>query len=121
MTMLSDILADIEALGVELPKGREYAGFQQVYYDSTKRDMNLVTDTADAALDWVILGGEAGPGARPMQPEWALDVYRQCKAAGVAFYFKQWGTATKTDRRQSLYGPDIMDMEATHELPKAGP
>ena len=70
-------------------------------------------------IDWVVLGGESGPGARPMQPEWALDVYHLCKAAGVAFYFKQWGTA-KTDRRQSLYGPDIMDMEATHELPEAG-
>ena len=45
------------------------------------------------SLDWVILGGETGPGARPMQPEWALDVYRQCRAARVPFFFKQAGTA----------------------------
>lgn len=45
-------------------------------------------------LNWVILGGETGPGARPMQPEWALDVWRQCKAAGVAFFWKQEGSAS---------------------------
>jgi protein gp37 len=43
------------------------------------------------AIDWVIVGGESGPGARPMNPEWAIDVRNQCLAAGVAFFFKQWG------------------------------
>lgn len=42
-------------------------------------------------IDWVICGGEAGPGARPMHPEWARSLRDQCKAAGVPFYFKQWG------------------------------
>jgi protein gp37 len=41
--------------------------------------------------DWVIVGGESGPGARPMHPEWARNVMAQCKAADVAFLFKQWG------------------------------
>jgi len=40
-------------------------------------------------LDWVIVGGETGPGARPVQPDWARDVRDQCKAAGVPFFFKK--------------------------------
>lgn len=42
-------------------------------------------------IDWVIVGGESGPGARPMHPEWARRIRDQCVAAGVAFFFKQWG------------------------------
>ena len=42
-------------------------------------------------LDWVIVGGESGPKARPMHPEWVRDIRDQCKAAGVPFLFKQWG------------------------------
>lgn len=43
------------------------------------------------ALDWVIVGGESGTGARPMNPQWARDLRDQCTAAGVPFLFKQWG------------------------------
>ncbi|OJY25782.1 MAG: hypothetical protein BGP11_11210 [Rhodobacterales bacterium 65-51] len=42
-------------------------------------------------LDWVIVGGESGPGARPMHPDWARSLRDQCVAAGVPFFFKQWG------------------------------
>jgi protein gp37 len=42
-------------------------------------------------LDWVIVGGETGPNARPMHPDWARLLRDQCKAAGVPFFFKQWG------------------------------
>jgi protein gp37 len=42
-------------------------------------------------LDWVIVGGESGPGARPMHPDWAVDLISQCKWAGVPVLFKQWG------------------------------
>lgn len=42
-------------------------------------------------IEWVIVGGESGPGARPMQPEWAENIREQCAAAGVPFFFKQWG------------------------------
>jgi protein gp37 len=45
----------------------------------------------EGGLDWVIVGGESGPGARPMHSEWARSVRDQCAAAGVAFHFKQWG------------------------------
>lgn len=43
-------------------------------------------------IHWVIVGGESGPKARPMKPEWALRVKQQCQAQDVAFFFKQWGT-----------------------------
>lgn len=42
-------------------------------------------------LQWVIVGGESGPGARPMHPDWARSIRDQCAAAGVPFFFKQWG------------------------------
>jgi protein gp37 len=44
-----------------------------------------------AALDWVVVGGESGPGARPMHPDWARSLRDQCAAAGVPYFFKQWG------------------------------
>ena len=43
------------------------------------------------SIDWVIVGGESGPGARPMHPNWAKSLRDQCEAAGVPFLFKQWG------------------------------
>lgn len=42
-------------------------------------------------IDWVIVGGESGPRARPMHPDWVRDLRDRCQAAGVAFFFKQWG------------------------------
>lgn len=48
-------------------------------------------DIATPRLDWVIVGGESGKGARPMHPDWACDIRDQCAAAGVPFFFKQWG------------------------------
>ena len=42
-------------------------------------------------LDWLIVGGESGPGARPIHPDWARALRDQCQAAGMAFFFKQWG------------------------------
>jgi protein gp37 len=45
-------------------------------------------------VDWVIAGGESGPRARPMHPDWARDLMHQCQRAGVPFFFKQWGAWT---------------------------
>ncbi|MBU8830864.1 DUF5131 family protein [Mycolicibacterium goodii] len=52
---------------------------------------NMACDPTAAGLDWVIVGGESGPGARPMHPDWARSLRDQCQAAGVPFLFKQWG------------------------------
>lgn len=45
----------------------------------------------DYLADWIVVGGESGPRARPMHPQWARDIRDQCDAAGVPFFFKQWG------------------------------
>ena len=52
------------------------------------------------SLDWVVVGGESGPRARPMHPQWARQIRDQCSAAGVPFSFKQWGewSATPPER-----------------------
>ena len=50
-------------------------------------------------IDWVIAGGESGPGARPMLPEWPRGIRDQCGAVGVAFFFKQWGAHDASGKR----------------------
>ena len=50
-------------------------------------------------IDWVIVGGESGPGARPMSPEWARGVRDQCVEASVPFFFKQWGAHNARGKR----------------------
>jgi protein gp37 len=46
-------------------------------------------------IDWVIVGGESGPGARPLRREWVVSIRDQCRDAGVPFFFKQWGGIQK--------------------------
>lgn len=53
---------------------------------------------ADERIDWIIVGGESGPGARPMHPDWARSLRDQCAAAGVPFFFKQWGEWAPDER-----------------------
>lgn len=55
------------------------------------RSYGVLADPPKQHLDWIIAGGESGPNARPMHPQWARDIRDQCEAAGVPFFFKQWG------------------------------
>ena len=55
------------------------------------RGMSCDDDPTHPALDWVIAGGESGPHARPMHPDWVRSLRDQCKAARVPYFFKQWG------------------------------
>ncbi len=55
-------------------------------------------------IDWVIVGGESGPGARPLEKEWVLSIQRQCAAAKVPFFFKQWGGVQKSRYGRELNG-----------------
>jgi len=55
-------------------------------------------------IHWVILGGESGPGARLLKPEWVLSVRDQCSKASVPFFFKQWGGRTPKARGRELEG-----------------
>jgi len=55
-------------------------------------------------IHWVIVGGESGPGARPMKREWVVSLRDQCKAASVPFFFKQWGGVRKALNGRKLQG-----------------
>ncbi|MBN1176099.1 MAG: phage Gp37/Gp68 family protein [Dehalococcoidales bacterium] len=55
-------------------------------------------------IDWVIVGGESGPKARPMKKEWALDIRNQCQEKRVPFFFKQWGGINKKKTGRVLEG-----------------
>jgi protein gp37 len=57
-----------------------------------------------SGIHWVIVGGESGRGARPMDPEWVRRILRQCRESGVPFFFKQWGGVNKTKTGRILDG-----------------
>lgn len=61
-------------------------------------------------IDWVIVGGESGPGARPMDKSWVQSILRQCRKAGVAFFFKQWGGVRKKKTGRLLNGQAYSEM-----------
>lgn len=69
-------------------------------------------------IHWVIVGGESGPGARPMLREWVLNIRDQCHKAGAAFFFKQWGGVRKKEAGRTLDGktydefPDFTEVQA---------
>lgn len=70
-------------------------------------------------IDWVIVGGESGPGARPMSQEWVAEIRDQCIESGVTFFFKQWGGVNKSRTGRELDGrtwdemPDETKQEPT--------
>lgn len=55
-------------------------------------------------ISWVVVGGESGPKCRPIRPEWVRDIQKQCRKAGVAFFFKQWGGVRKNVTGRLLDG-----------------
>ena len=61
------------------------------HYRLTNGETFTRSNRGGATLDWVVVGGESGPDARPMHPAWARSLRDQCAAAGVPFHFKQWG------------------------------
>jgi protein gp37 len=61
-------------------------------------------------IHWVIVGGESGPGARPMQKEWVESIRKQCATANVPFFFKQWGGVQKGKHGRQLNGRTYDDM-----------
>jgi protein gp37 len=73
-------------------------------------DLNL------EGIDWVIVGGESGPGARPMDPDWVWDIRLQCRAAHVPFFFKQWGGVNKRVTGRRLRGRVYNQMPRQHRV-----
>jgi protein gp37 len=73
-----------------------------------------------AGVHWVIVGGESGGGRRPMDPEWARCVRDQCLAAGVPFFFKQWGGRTPKSGGRELDGRTWDDMPHAFRVEAVG-
>ena len=69
-------------------------------------------------IDWVIVGGESGPGARPMNPKWVIDIRDQCIVAGVPFFFKQWGGVNKKLAGRTLQGQTYSQMPRANTYPQ---
>jgi protein gp37 len=63
-------------------------------------------------IDWLIVGGESGPGARPMHPSWAMRLRDECQAAEVAFFFKQWGAYVPEEHPQGVRPGALVILDA---------
>jgi protein gp37 len=75
----------------------------------------LISDLEEINLEkinWVIVGGESGPKARPIEEDWVLNIYQQCKDSDIPFFFKQWGGVNKKKNGKILQG------EIYHEMPE---
>jgi protein gp37 len=72
-------------------------------------------------VDWIVVGGESGPNARPMHPDWARSLRDQCETAGVPFFFKQWGQLEPVglvrDGDEVINGTAVYDQEGERILP----
>ena len=68
-------------------------------------------------IDWVIVGGESGPGARLMKKDWVLSIKNQCRAARVPFFFKQWGGVRKVTAGRLLEGRTYDEFPARRQRP----
>ena len=67
-------------------------------------------------IDWVIVGGESGPGARPLDAAWVTGIRDQCLKADVSFFFKQWGGVQKKKTGRTLEGRTWGEMPASAQL-----
>jgi len=70
-------------------------------------------------INWVIVGGESGPGARPIRREWVEAIRRQCRAVGIPFFFKQWGGVQKKRHGRELNGRTYNELPRREKRPVA--
>jgi len=66
--------------------------------------LGAISNLKLSGIDWVIVGGESGPGARLMEPDWVSDIQKQCQESAVPFFFKQWGGINKKKTGRILHG-----------------
>ena len=71
-----------------------------------------IADLPLEGIHWVIVGGESGPGARPMKPEWIQPIYDRCRRHRVPFFFKQWGGVQKHRTGREFLGRTFDEMPA---------
>lgn len=91
--------ARVRFVSIEPMLGRIDLGLMRYTTTRERFGNGLMLQTRRRAIDWVIAGGESGPHARPLHPEWPRDLRDQCAEAGVPFHFKQWGEWAATSSR----------------------
>jgi len=91
----ADYLCRIDHLR-QIPAAVKFISFEPL--------LGHIPDLDLTGIDWVIVGGESGPGARPMKQQWAIEIRDKCFAAGIPFFFKQWGGVNKKRNGRSLEG-----------------
>ena len=67
-------------------------------------------------IHWMIVGGESGAGARPIEPEWVRSLERQCRLSNVPFFFKQWGGVRKSENGRLLDGLTYDELPVTTQI-----
>ena len=88
----------------EMPAAVRFVSFEPL--------IGPIEDLDIEGIDWVIVGGESGPGARPMEQDWVVEIRDQCVAADVPFFFKQWGGVNKKKAGRLLEGRTWDEMPA---------
>lgn len=101
----TEVLGRIDELR-ETPAFVRFVSFEPLI--GTVRDANL------RGIHWAIVGGESGPQARPMKPEWVEEIETRCRLYGTAFFFKQWGGRNKKATGRTLKGRTFDEMPAVH-------
>lgn len=86
----------------DTPAGVRFLSIEPLIGDVGRLDLS--------GIDWVIVGGESGPGARPMEADWVRSIRDQCGAADVAFFFKQWGGLRPKSGGRELDGREWSDL-----------
>jgi protein gp37 len=81
-----------------------------VRFLSVEPMLGPIDDLPLDGIHWVIVGGESGKGARPLQRDWVVSVFRQCRAARVPFFFKQWGGVHKQTTGRKIFGRTYDEM-----------
>ena len=80
----------------KVPSSVRFVSFEPLLGSIEKADLS--------AVNWVIVGGESGPGARPMKKEWATSLRSACLSQNIPFFFKQWGGVNKKKAGRELDG-----------------
>ncbi|MGD9644283.1 MAG: DUF5131 family protein [Pirellulales bacterium] len=109
------VLGPIDLANIRLPGAGFIDALEGLGHDGTEMD-----GYAYPALDWVIAGGESGPGARPMHPDWARTLRDQCAGAEIPFFFKQWGEWLPGDQEPPALAPHSLDKQHIRWIDVAG-
>jgi protein gp37 len=84
----------------------------EVRFVSMEPMLGPMSDFPIDDIDWIVLGGESGPGARPMEKQWVNEVHNRCKQNNIPFFFKQWGGSNRKETGC------LLDGKCYHEMPQ---